>query len=264
MNIVFWGRNMNGIMIARGIYSLGRAYGYGPGYGYGFDWTYIMVLIAGAASLIASSKVKSTYSKYSRVLATSGLTGAQVAAAILKKYGMYDVEVKQIPGSLTDHYNPGSKTVNLSEAVYSSKSVAAIGVAAHECGHAMQHNEDYFPIKVRSALVPLANFGSKVGIPIIIAGVIFASFQPLIRIGIILFSLGVAFQIVTLPVEFDASRRALATIEEMGIVQPGAELNGSKAVLKSAAMTYVAAAASSVVSLLRLILIFGGRGRRRD
>lgn len=239
-------------------------YNYGSYYGYGFDWTYILVLIAAAISLICSARVKSTYAKYSRILASSGYTGAQVAQAILKKYGMYDVAVKEIPGSLTDHYNPGSKTVNLSSDVYNSKSVAAIGVAAHECGHVMQHSEGYFPIKVRSALVPLANFGSKAGVPIIIAGCIFSVLQPLVSIGILIFSLSVAFQIVTLPVEFDASRRALETIREMGIVNEGAELNGSKAVLKSAAMTYVAAAASAIISLVRLMIIFGGRGKRRD
>lgn len=238
-------------------------YSYGGYYGYGFDWTYILILIAAAISMICSARVKSTYNKYARVLASSGYTGAEVAQAILKKYGLYDVEVKRIGGSLTDHYNPATKTVNLSEVVYDSRSVAAIGVAAHECGHVMQHSEGYFPIQVRSSLVPLANFGSKAGVPIIIAGLIF-SVHPLISVGIIVFSLSVAFQLVTLPVEFDASRRALETISEMGIVNEGAELNGAKQVLKSAALTYVAAAAAAILSLIRLIILFGGRGKKRD
>lgn len=233
-------------------------------YGYGYDWTYILVLIAAVISMVCSAKVESTYKKYSKILASSGMTGAEVAVAILKKYGMYDVEVKRIPGSLTDHYNPTSKVVNLSEAVYGSKSVAAIGVAAHECGHAMQHNEDYFPIKVRSALVPIANIGTKIGLPMVIVGFVISFLPFLVPLGIVLFSAGVAFQIVTLPVEFDASRRALATIEEMGIVKAGAELDGSKQVLKSAAMTYVAAAASSILTLIRLIIVFGGKGSRRN
>ena len=236
-------------------------YGY---YGYGMDWTYILVLIGAVICLVSSQKVKSTYRKYSRVAASSGMTGAQVAEAILRKEGMYDVAVRHVSGELTDHFDPASKTVNLSDAVYSSNSVAAIGVAAHECGHAMQHNEEYMPLKMRSAIVPIANFGSKAGLPLIIAGTLVSFIHVLVPIGVILFSASVAFQIVTLPVEFDASRRALATIEEMGIVTAGAELNGAKNVLKSAAMTYVASAAAAILTLLRLILVFGGRGRRRD
>ena len=237
-------------------------YGYGYYYG-GPGWTYILMIAAAIASFICSSKVKSTFNKYSKVLASSGYTGAQVAQMILKKEGIYDVKVERVAGSLTDNFNPTSKTVNLSEPVYGSNSVAAIGVAAHECGHAMQHNEDYTPLKFRSALVPVANLGSKLGIPIILVGFFISFLQPLVTIGILIFSASVLFQIVTLPVEFDASRRALATIREMGIVNDS-ELAGSKAVLKSAAMTYVAAAASSIVSLIRLIAVYGGRrGRRR-
>jgi len=233
-------------------------------FGMGYDWTYILVLIAALFSMICSAKVKSTFNRYASMIASSGYTGADVARMILKKEGIYDVKVERISGTLTDHFNPGTKIVNLSDAVYSSSSVAAIGVAAHECGHAMQHNEEYFPLKLRSALVPVANFGSKAGIPIILAGFFISFLHQLIPIGIILFSAGVAFQIVTLPVEFDASKRALEVVEEMGIVQSGAELNGAKAVLKSAAMTYVASAAASVMSLLRLIIIFGGGRSRRD
>lgn len=240
--------------------------GYYYGYGYANTpmWTWLLLGLAAIFSMICSSRVKSTYKRYSKVLASSGLTGAEVAAAILKKEGMYDVKVEHISGQLTDHYNPSTKIVNLSDSVYASRSVAAIGVAAHECGHAMQHNEEYFPLKLRSSIVPVANFGSKAAIPLIIAGCILSSFDFLITLGILFFSASVAFQIVTLPVEFDASRRALATIKEMGIVQDGAELNGSKEVLKSAAMTYVAAAAASIISLIRLIAIYGGRGKRRD
>lgn len=237
-------------------------YGY-YGLGYGYDWTMILVLIGAAFSMICSSKVKSTYKKYSRIMASSGYTGAEVAQMILKKEGIYDVRVERVRGELTDHFNPGTKVVNLSEVVYDSRSVAAIGVAAHECGHAMQHNEEYFPLKLRSAILPVANFGSKAGIPLIVAGFIISFLKPLVAIGIILFAASVAFQIATLPVEFDASRRALATIEEMGIVTQGAELDGSKAVLKSAAMTYVASAAAAILSLIRLIIVFGG-GRKRD
>ena len=236
----------------------------GYGYYYGMDWTYILVLIGAVICLIASSSVKSTYRKYSRMLASSGMTGREVAEAILRAEGMYDVEVRHVHGELTDHFDPRSKTVNLSDIVYGSSSVAAIGVAAHECGHAMQHNEEYFPLSLRSSLVPIANFGSKFGIPIILVGAIFSSVSFLIPVGVIIFSAGVAFQLVTLPVEFDASRRALETIERMGIVRPGAELDGAKRVLKSAAMTYVASAAAAILSLLRLIILFGGRGRRRD
>lgn len=237
---------------------------HGLGYTWGMDWTYILVLIGAVISLYCSARVKSTFKKYSRILASSRMTGAQVAEAILKNEGLYDVSVARVSGSLTDNYNPSTKVVNLSESVYGANSVAAIGVAAHECGHAIQHSEEYMPLKIRSMLVPIAGFGSKAGIPIIIAGLIFGYFQPLISIGIILFSAGVAFQIATLPVEFDASRRALAVIEQMGIVSQGPELDGARKVLKSAAMTYVAAAAAAILSLIRLIILFGGNGRRRD
>ncbi|MFT3985455.1 MAG: zinc metallopeptidase [Lachnospiraceae bacterium] len=228
-----------------------------------FDSTYILVLIGAIISIWASARVKSTYTKYAQVTSRSGITGAEAAGRILRGAGIYDVTVQHVPGSLTDHFDPRSKVLRLSDSVYSSSSVAAIGVAAHECGHAMQHNEDYFPLKLRSAIVPVANFGSKAGIPIIIAGVVFSYFQPLITVGILLFSLGVAFQLVTLPVEFDASRRALAVLEGSGMLQEQ-ELGYSRKVLKAAALTYVAAAAASILQLLRLILLFGGGRRRRD
>lgn len=236
-------------------------YGY---YGYGMDWTYILVLIGALICMVSSAKVKSTFKKYSRVRSSSGLTGCEVAQMILKSEGIYDVTVRACSGELTDHFDPASKTVNLSDSVYSSTSVAALGVAAHECGHAMQHNEGYEPLKIRSALVPVANFGSKFGLPIILVGFFFSMFHALVPIGIILFSAGVAFQIATLPVEFDASRRALEKISSMQLVAAGPEYEGSKSVLKSAAMTYVASAAAAILTLIRLILIFGGRGKRRD
>ena len=231
--------------------------------GYMFmDSSYILVLIGAALCLITSGIVKSTFNKYSKVAASSGMTGRMVAEAIIHREGLYDVRVERVAGSLTDNFNPATKVVNLSESVYDVPSVAAISVAAHECGHAMQHNEEYFPLKVRSAILPVANFGSKFGLWIVIAGLIISFFRPLVFIGVVLFAFGVLFQIVTLPVEFDASRRALATLSEMGVLSDS-EAVGAQKVLKSAAMTYVASAAASILSLLRLILIAqGGRGRR--
>ncbi len=233
---------------------------YGMGY---MDGSYILVIIGALLCLITSGMVKSTFNKYSKVLSASNLTGAQVAEAILKREGIYDVRVERVAGSLTDNFNPSTKTVNLSETVYDSTSVAAISVAAHECGHAMQHNEEYFPLKVRSAILPAANFGSKYGLWIVILGLIISFFRPLVFIGVVLFAFGVAFQIVTLPVEFDASKRALETLSRMGILEEN-EIGGARAVLKSAAMTYVASAAASILSLIRLILISRGGRSRRD
>ncbi len=230
---------------------------------YYMDSSYILVLIGALLCLITSGIVKATFAKYSKIAASSGLTGYEVAMAILKKEGIYDVSVGRVSGSLTDHFNPSTKVVNLSESVYDSSSIGAISVAAHECGHAMQYNEEYFPLKLRSTILPVANFGSKYGLWIVIAGLIISFFRPLIFIGVVLFSFGVLFQIATLPVEFDASKRALATLDEMGILQ-GAEMDGAKKVLKSAAMTYVASAAASILTLLRLILIAQGGRRRRD
>ena len=234
----------------------------GLGYYYN-DTSIILVAIGALLCLITSGVVKSTFNKYSKVMASSGLTGAQVAEAILKKEGIYDAKVEPIAGSLTDHFNPATKIVSLSETVYGSTSIAAVSVAAHECGHAMQHNEDYFPLKVRSSILPAANFGSKYGLWIVILGLIISFFRPLVFVGVVLFAFGVLFQIVTLPVEFDASRRALATISEMGILTD-AEMTGAGKVLKSAAMTYVASAAASILSLIRLILIAQGGRSRRD
>ena len=187
------------------------------------------------------------------------MTGAQVAMEILRRNGITDVAVAHVSGNLTDHYDPRRKVVNLSDATYNSPSVAAVGVAAHECGHVCQHYYGYVPLKIRTAIVPAANIGSKAGIPIIILGM-FLSLSPLITIGIWVFSLAVLFQLVTLPVEFDASRRALVMLEEYGFLDEE-ELHHSKKVLSAAAMTYVASAAAAVVQLLRLVLL---NGRRRD
>jgi Zn-dependent membrane protease YugP len=240
--------------------------GYGYSYGYYggmYNSSYILVLIGALLCLITSGLVKSTFKKYSKVAASCGMTGAQVAEAILRKEGIFDAKVERVAGDLTDHFNPATKVVNLSETVYDVPSVAAISVAAHECGHAMQHNEEYFPLRIRSTILPVANFGSKFGLWIVIAGLIISFFRPLIFIGVLLFSFGVLFQIVTLPVEFDASKRALATLSEMGILADN-EMDGAQKVLRSAAMTYVASAAASILSLIRLILIAQGGRRSRD
>ncbi|MBQ6414751.1 MAG: zinc metallopeptidase [Butyrivibrio sp.] len=233
-------------------------YGYGYGYGYGMDPMYILVIIMAILCMVASYRVNSVYKKYNRVRSMSGMTGAQVAMEILRRNGVSDVTVQHVPGDLTDHYDPRTRVVNLSDATYGSNSVAAIGVAAHECGHVMQHQNGYLPLQIRSALVPAANIGSKAGVPLIILGM-FLSFSPLISIGIWVFSLAVLFQVVTLPVEFDASHRALVMLEEYGILGHE-EVADSRKVLSAAAMTYVASAAAAVVQLLRLVML----NNRRD
>lgn len=227
-------------------------------YGYYFDPTYLLVLVGALLSIIASTRVNSTFNKYARVRSMSGMTGAQTAEAILRSKGIHDVRVEHIRGNLTDHYDPSKKVVRLSDSVYNSTSVAAIGVAAHECGHVMQHHEGYAPLNIRTALVPAANIGSKIGIPIVILGLILGSNSVLVTIGIWVFSLAVLFQIVTLPVEFNASKRALVCIEQYGIVT-GDERRKSEKVLKAAAYTYVAAAAASVLQLLRLVMLSNRR-----
>lgn len=225
-------------------------------YGYYMDPTYILVLIGAILCMWASFRVNSTFKKYNKVRSRSNLTGAQAAAELLKRQGIYDVQIEHVRGSLTDHYDPKAKVLRLSDDTYSSTSVAAIGVAAHECGHAIQHNEEYMPLKIRSAIVPLANFGCRFGIPIIILGLFFGQF--FVEIGIWVFALSVLFQIVTLPVEFNASSRAVTLLSDYGILV-GEENGQCKKVLKAAALTYVAAAASSILQLLRLILLFGNR-----
>ena len=227
-------------------------------YYYYYDPTYLLVIIGAILSIIASSMVQSTYSKYSKVRSMSGMTGAQVAEMILKNKGIYDVRVERVSGNLTDHYNPKTKVVNLSDSVYNSQSVAALGVAAHECGHVIQHHENYVPLSIRSMLVPAANIGSKAGIPIILLGILLGYNTVLVQIGIWVFALAVLFQVVTLPVEFNASRRALVCLEEYGIVTRDEKSKSAK-VLRAAAFTYVAAAAAAILQLLRLIMLFGRR-----
>ncbi len=236
--------------------------GYGMGYGYGLDPTMILVLIGVLLSLWAQGRVNSAFRKYGRVRSRTGMTGAEAARRLLNSQGIYDVTIEHISGSLTDHYDPRSKVLRLSDAVYGSDSVAAVSVAAHECGHAMQDNEDYAPLRFRSALVPVANFGSQLSWPLILIGVVFGGLgSPLVQIGILMFTLAVLFQLVTLPVEFNASGRAIKLLDSQGILL-AEEVNGTKKVLSAAALTYVAAAAASILQLLRLIILFGGRNRR--
>ncbi len=226
---------------------------------FGFDPTMILVLIGVVLSMAASSKVNTTYAKYSRVRSMTGMTGAEAARQLLNSQGIYDVQIRKVAGSLTDHYDPRTKVVNLSEAVYDSASVAAIGVAAHECGHAMQDFEAYAPLRIRGAIVPVVNIGAQLSWPMILLGLFFGGVgSPLINLGIILFSLSVLFQLVTLPVEFNASARAVRLLNTMGILH-GEEVGYTRQVLGAAALTYVAAAAGSILQLLRLIILFGGR-----
>lgn len=220
---------------------------------------YILMIVMAVICMISSFRVKSVYRKYSKVLAGCGLTGAQAALEILRRNGIDDVIVQYIGGDLTDNFDPRSRAVNLSEATYNSTSVAAISVAAHECGHVMQHQEGYLPLRIRSSILPMASFGSKAGVPLIVLG-LFLSFSPLVTVGIWVFSLAVLFQLVTLPVEFDASRRALLTLENSGLLSLE-EIDGGRKVLKAAAMTYVASAAAAAVQLMRFVLM---NGRRRD
>lgn len=221
-----------------------------------FDPTYILVIIGVVLSLLASAKVQSTFAKYSRVRNMAGYTGAQAAEKILNSQGIYDVSVQRIQGNLTDHYDPRSKILRLSDSVYNQTSVSAIGVAAHECGHAIQHARGYVPLKIRGALVPVASFGANISWLLIMLG-LFLGFVW-IKLGIILFSAAVLFQLVTLPVEFNASNRAIKLLGETGILY-GDEVDKTKKVLGAAALTYVAAAAGSILQLLRLLLLFGGR-----
>ena len=212
---------------------------YPYGYGYYFDPTYILIIIGVIITMIASSKMNSTFRRYSRVRCHCGLTGSQAAERILNQAGIYDVSVERVSGNLTDHYDPKNKVLRLSDATYGSDSIAAIGVAAHECGHAVQHQQGYAPLKIRGAMVPAVN-------------------QTLLNVGILLFSLAVIFQLVTLPVEFNASSRALRILGSTGIMYED-EVGQTRKVLSAAALTYVAGAASALLSLLRLIILFGRR-----
>ena len=230
-------------------------------FGYGLDTTYILVILALILTMAAQAYMRSSFSKYSRIRNMRGLTGAQVAQQILSSEGLYQVQVIPIGGSLTDHYDPRAKTVSLSESVYGSTSLAAAGVAAHECGHAIQDATGYAPLNIRSSLVPAANFGSSISWPLFLVGLMFSS-GILIQAGILLYCLALPFQIVTLPVEFNASGRALKKLEGLGLLDTE-EYNGASRVLRAAAMTYVAAAATSLLYLLRMLLLSGGR-RSRD
>lgn len=228
---------------------------------YGFDiYYFILIIPALLFGLWAQSQVNSSFEKYSRVGTMRGMTGAQAAEFILNQNGIYDVQIHHISGNLTDNFNPSKKTISLSDSVYNSTSIAAIGVAAHEAGHAVQHAVNYAPIRIREIIIPVTQIGSWLYLPIIMVGFLFSS-QSLVNIGILLFSTLAIFQLVTLPVEFNASRRAIETLEGSGILY-GDEITGAKRVLRAAALTYVAALVSSLAQLLRLILIFGGR--RRD
>ncbi len=232
-------------------------------YGYYMDLTYLLVLIGAILCIAAQMRVSSTYRKYSGVRSRSGLTGAQAAQRILQLSGIHDVRIEHVRGELTDHYDPAHKVLRLSDSVYGSSSIAAIGVAAHECGHAVQHDRGYAPLKIRTALVPAANIGSKAGIPLIFLGVFLGMNNILIQVGIWVFAIAVLFQLVTLPVEFNASGRALAMLGDYGMLERE-ETNGCRRVLSAAALTYVAAAASAILQLLRLVLLFGNNDRRRD
>lgn len=229
-------------------------------YFYGIDATYIfLVLPAVIFALWAQFNVKSTFSKYSRIASRSGMTGFDSARRILDANGLGDVRIAHVSGDLTDHYNPTDNTIYLSDSVYGSNSAAAIGVAAHEAGHAVQHATGYTPIKIRSAIIPVTNIGSNLAMPLIILGIIL-SFPTLAYIGVAAFGLSTLFQLVTLPVEFDASGRALRALE--GTLD-GDDLSSARKVLRAAALTYVAALAVSLVNLLRLLIMVAGNDRRR-
>ena len=231
-----------------------------PYYGF-YDWTYFLVLIGAVISMIASSKVKSTYAKYGQVRSHSGLTATDAARRILDNAGLRHVRIERIAGDLTDHYSPKELVLRLSDTTINSTSIAAIGVAAHECGQALQHAKHYAPLNIRNAIVPVVNIGSKLSWPMILLGLLLG-FTGFLDLGIILFSFSLIFQLITLPVEFNASSRALQILDDSNMLYDD-ELKGAKKVLSAAAMTYVAPAISTLLSLLRLIILFGGR-RRND
>ena len=238
------------------------------GYYYGFDWTLlVLVLPCMIFAMIASANVNSTFQKYSSQHSRRGLTGAEAAQRVLRHNGVTGVWIERVSGNLTDHYDPKTNVIRLSDSVYASTSTAAIGVAAHEAGHAVQYAKDYAPIKLRAAIIPITNIGSKLAMPLILAGVLLTFLgnfsQVLVDLGIAAFGLSFVFQMITLPVEFNASRRAMAAIEDAQLLTDE-EQRGAKKTLKAAAMTYVAATAVALAQLLRLIVLFGGRGRRRN
>ena len=238
-----------------------------PYYYYGFDWTYvILVLPCIIFAMIASASVNSTFKRYSAQISSRRITGAEAAKRVLSANGVYNVRIERVSGNLTDHYDPKTNVIRLSENVYDSPSTAAIGVACHEAGHAVQYAQNYGPIKLRAAIIPITNIGSKLAMPVILLGLLFntlGSFSySMIYLGIACFALSLVFQLVTLPVEFNASRRAMTTINDAGLLTE-AEQSGARRTLRAAAMTYVAAVAVSLAQLLRLVLLFGGR-RSRD
>lgn len=238
-------------------------YGY-----YGFDWTYlVLVLPCILLSLWASASVNSTFKKYSTQFALRGITGAQAAQRVLQSNGAYNVRIERVSGNLTDHYDPRTNVIRLSDSVYDSTSTAAIGVACHEAGHAVQYAQAYAPIKLRAAIIPITNIGSKLAMPLILLGIVLSYLvnfsYALVYLGIACFGLSLVFQLITLPVEFNASRRAITAIESYDLLTQE-ELKGAKKTLTAAAMTYVAATAVSLAQLLRLILLFGGNRRRRN
>ena len=235
---------------------------------YGFDWTYlVLVLPCVLLSLWASSNVNTTFQKYSKQFSSRGLTGAEAAQRVLSANGVHNVRIERISGNLTDHYDPRTNVIRLSDGVYSSTSTAAIGVACHEAGHAVQYAQDYAPIKLRAAIIPVTNIGSKLAMPLILLGLLFSFGESVsyffVYLGIACFGLSFVFQLITLPVEFNASRRAMNAIRDSELLTRE-EQNGARKTLTAAAMTYVAAMAVSLAQLLRLILLFGGRSRRRD
>lgn len=237
-------------------------------YFYGFDWTYlVLVLPCIILSVWASASVNKTFQKYAKVFSMRRITAEDAARRVLTANGVQGVSIQRVSGNLTDHYNPKTNTISLSDSVYGSTSIAAIGVACHEAGHAVQYAHSYFPIKIRSAIIPITNFGSKLAMPLILLGLLLSyagDFSYLfVYLGIACFGLSLVFQLITLPVEFNASRRALKTLEETQILSD-AERSGARKTLTAAAMTYVAAVAVSFAQLLRLIVLFGGRGRRRN
>lgn len=226
---------------------------------------YVAFIIVALLTLFAQMNVKGTFEKYSKILNSRGYTGADVARMLLERSGVDDVSVEPINGSLTDHYDPSRKVIRLSEGVYASSSVAALGVAAHETGHAIQHNKGYVPLAIRSSIFPAVNIGSKLAVPMVFLGILIGYFTNSLFIayaGVILFTFVVIFQLVTLPVEFDASHRAMDMLRGYGFLDPS-EADGAKKVLTAAALTYVAAAAASIINLLRLLAIINGGRRRR-
>ena len=226
-----------------------------------YDWTYILLIPALILSMWAQFRVSSTFSRFSKVRASSGMTATQMAEQLLHAEGVYDVSVERTRGNLTDHYDPKNMVLRLSDSTANSTSVAALGVAAHEAGHVLQHRDGYAPLMLRTAAVPVVNIGSNLSWPLFLVGLI-VSWEPLVYAGIALFALAVLFALITLPVEFNASKRALAALEANGYLQPGEEMRGAKKVLSAAAMTYVASAFMAIMQLLRLLAIAGSR--RRD